>query len=368
MRFFSTLITILTLFLFACQNKETHQQQVAHLEQKQTKEPNILDQWIDLDESEVYTARHECSFVQAGDHFLMFGGRESAKKLDLYSFRDNKWSTGHQAPKEFNHFQATYYQGYVWVIGCFQTNNFPKEKPEDHIWIYDPSADIWIEGPEIPAHRRRGGAGLVVYQDKFYLVGGNTIGHDGGYVAWFDEYDPYANTWKILEDAPHARDHFYAATIGDQLYAAGGRMSGGAGGVFAPLVDAVDVFDFETKKWSSLAEPLPTPRAAPSVVVFHGELFVMGGEGAKAGSAYKLVEAYNPISNTWSKKADMNFPRHGTQAIQSGEGIFIAGGSPVRGGGRQRNMEVYHKNQPEGNQPKNVQFKPEMFKKMILLK
>ena len=35
--------------------------------------------WIDKNENENYVARHECSFVQSGDTFIMFGGRESAK-------------------------------------------------------------------------------------------------------------------------------------------------------------------------------------------------------------------------------------------------------------------------------------------------
>ena len=150
-----------------------------------------LPTWLDMNEDENYTARHECSFVQAGDKFIMFGGRESAQKLDLYDFKSNSWNTAKsRAPKEFNHFQATFHKGFVWVIGSFKTNKFPREIPEDNIWLYHPPTDTWIQGPEIPEDRRRGGAGLVVYNNKFYLIGGNTIGHDGGFVNWFDEYDP----------------------------------------------------------------------------------------------------------------------------------------------------------------------------------
>jgi hypothetical protein len=38
------------------------------------------------------------------------------------------------------------------------------------------------------------------------------------------------------------------------------------------------------------------------------------------------------------------------QAIVSGEGVYVAGGSPNRGGGHQRNMEVYNLNAPEGEE------------------
>lgn len=306
------------------------------------------DRWIDKDESENYTARHECSFVQAGDKFILFGGRESAQKLEMYDYKCNAWSAGGNAPKEFNHFQATSYKGFIWIIGSFRTNNFPREIPADTVWLYHIPTQKWIAGPEIPADRRRGGAGLVVHDDKFYVIAGNTIGHDGGYVNWFDEYDPKNNTWTKLENAPQSRDHFHAAIIDNILYAAGGRLSGGEGGVFAPCLPVVDVFDFNTKKWSGLKAELPTPRAAPGIAVFNEELFIMGGEGEEPGPAYKLVEAYSPAKEIWTRKADMNYNRHGTQAIVSGNGIYIAGGSPTRGGGRQLNMEVYNEDAPEG--------------------
>ncbi|ALJ05223.1 hypothetical protein APS56_08845 [Pseudalgibacter alginicilyticus] len=323
----------------SCQKKKNHTKDAIETEAI----------WINMDEDENYTARHECSFVQAGDQFIMFGGRESAKQLDLYHFKKNTWSqTKNTAPKEFNHFQATFYKGFVWVIGAFKTNNFPKEIPEDNIWLYHPPTDTWIQGPEIPENRRRGGAGLVVYNDKFYLIGGNTIGHNGGYVNWFDEYDPKKNTWTVLENAPQARDHFSAAIIKNVLYAAGGRHSGGEGGVFAPLIDKVDVYNFATKEWTTLPDPLPTPRAAASVAVFNNELLVIGGEGKVKGPAYKLVEAYSPNTKQWTQKKDMNHPRHGTQAIVSGNGIYIAAGSPNRGGGRQLNMEVYNEDSADG--------------------
>ena len=310
---------------------------------------NQLDKWIDKDEDENYTARHECSFVQAGDAFILFGGRESAQTLELYDFKNNSWKKAtNKAPKEFNHFQATFYKGFVWVIGAFKTNSFPKEIPEESIWLYHPPTDQWIQGPEIPKDRRRGGAGLVVYNDVFYLVGGNTIGHNGGYVNWFDSYNPKNNTWTVLENASQQRDHFHAAVIDHTLYAVGGRQSGGEGGVFAPLISVVDTYNFKTGKWSTLKNNLPTPRAAPGIMAFKNELYVMGGEGEKSGPAFKIVEAYNPKTEIWSNKAPMHYPRHGTQAILSGEGIYMAAGSPIRGGGKQHNMEVYNKDQPKG--------------------
>lgn len=304
--------------------------------------------WIDLDEDESYTRRHECSFVQAGDQFYMFGGRESAQQLDTYDYATDTWTTSASAPIEFNHFQATEYEGLVWVIGAFKTNNFPTEQPADGVYVYDPANDVWMDGPAVPEDRRRGSTGLVVHGDKFYIVGGNEEGHNGKYVDWFDEYDPRTGAWTILADAPNARDHFHAAVADGKLYAVGGRLSGGPGGTFAPLIAEVDVYDFATHSWSVLppASDLPTPRAASAVAYFDGLVMVIGGEGN--GQAYSTVEALDPTTGNWQTLASLNHQRHGTQAIVSGDGVYVAAGSPNQGGGRQWNMEVYNAHLPSG--------------------
>ncbi|NJL15720.1 MAG: hypothetical protein HC913_23760 [Microscillaceae bacterium] len=220
--------------------------------------PAIPYTWTSLPENENYTSRHECSFVQAGNKFFLIGGRENAKIPDIYDYTTNTWTTGAQAPIELNHYQALEYQGLIWAIGAFQNNSYPNEAPATHVYMYDPANNVWIQGAEIPLNRRRGSAGLVLHNDKFYVIGGNTTGHNGGFVNWFDVFDPLTGTWTTLPNAPRARDHFHAAVMNGKLYAAGGRLSGGPGGVFAPLVPEVDVYDFATQTWSQVAQ-LPTP-------------------------------------------------------------------------------------------------------------
>jgi len=325
--------------------------------------------WTLVNEDQTYTPRHENSFVQAGDKFYLMGGRENATTIDIYDYTSDSWSslvdstpidpeaTVPGTRYEFNHFQATEYQGLIWVIGAFRDNDFPNEVPTDYIWMFDPATQEWIQGPEIPENRRRGSSGLVVYNDKFYVVGGNTAGHNGGYVSWFDEYDPKTGIWTPLADAPRERDHFHSAVIGDKLYVAGGRLSGGFGGVFAPTIPEVDVYNFTTATWETLpsAQNIPTPRGGASVANFNNKLLVIGGEvedevvyGDLTEDALKITEEYDPISNQWKRLPDLNNERHGTQAIVSGPGVHILAGSPQKGGGNQKNMEFLGEYAPVG--------------------
>ncbi|SFR48349.1 PKD repeat-containing protein [Robiginitalea myxolifaciens] len=313
--------------------------------------------WLEKDEALNYTGRHECSFVQAGDKFYLMGGRENSKTIDVYDYTTNTWvNLIDSAPFDFNHFQAVEYQGLIWIIGAFVDNNFPNEAAAEHIWMFDPATETWIEGPEIPVARRRGSTGLSIYNNKFYISGGNTDGHDGGWVPWFDEFDPATGTWTVLADAPRARDHFHSGIIGDNLYMAGGRLSGGTGGVFAPTIAEVDVYDFNTGTWSTLTEDLPTPRGGSTTVSFQGQLIVIGGEvqnqlvyGVNTSDALPITEAYDPVAGSWTRLPDMNFERHGTQAIVSGEGVFILAGSLILGGpSNQKNMEYLGADNPQG--------------------
>ncbi|WP_162415709.1 malectin domain-containing carbohydrate-binding protein [Cyclobacterium roseum] len=331
--------------------------------------PDLVDQeWHVKNENTSYTGRHENSFVQAGDKFYLLGGRESAKTIDIYDYTKDEWrSLPNINPHSFNHFQAITYEGLIWVIGAFQTNNFPNELPATHIWMFDPVVEEWIQGAEIPDGRRRGSAGVVEHRGKFYIIGGNTDGHDGGYVPYFDSFDPKTGEWTVLEDAPRPRDHFFATVIGSRLYLASGRQSGGAEGTFAPVLPEVDVYDFNTQTWSTLPEGqnLPTPRAGAIVNNYLDKLIVAGGEVDTSSVALNTTEMFDPLSQTWQTLSTLNFARHGTQGIVSGKGLYVLGGSPTKGGGNQKNMEVFGFDQPAGDKlvkselvvPDLVQFK-----------
>jgi hypothetical protein len=310
-----------------------------------------FESWKLLNENQNYTARHEHSFVKAGEKFFIMGGRENSQDVDIYDYKTDTWETRVGiAPLRFNHFQAVEYKGFIWIIGAFQNNSFPNEENATHIWTYDPVLEKYYRGPEIPLARRRGATGLVMHNDKFYLVGGNTNGHDGGYVAFFDEYDPQTGLWKIMPNAPRPRDHAHATMVGDKLYMVSGRLSGGDGGVYGPVVNEVDVFDFQTMQWSTLpaSSNIPTGRAGALVASFGNKIYVAGGEAPTSNLALSTVEVFDPSTGNWASAPSMNFPRHGVQGLVAGDGLFVVGGSPTRGEGNQKNMEYFGINNPVG--------------------
>ncbi|WP_265991489.1 putative Ig domain-containing protein [Larkinella insperata] len=290
------------------------------------------------------TARFENGYVQVGDKFYLIGGR-GIKPVQVYNPITKVWTNAAQTPVDMHHFQAVTLDGLVYVVGAL-SGSYPQEPTVNQVHIYDPKANKWYLGPDIPVDRRRGTAGVVVYNKKIYIVGGNTKGHNNGYVAWFDEYDPATGIWRTLADAPHARDHFQAVVYENKLYAAAGRRtSANTNQTFTLTVPEVDVYDFTTGQWSTLPNPIPTQRAGTTSVVLDGELVVIGGESNQP-AAHGETEALNFGTGIWKKLANMQKGRHATQAIVNNGGIYVAAGSGAQGSNAISEQEVYFKGEP----------------------
>ncbi|HEV8493790.1 MAG TPA: kelch repeat-containing protein, partial [Candidatus Angelobacter sp.] len=263
------------------------------------------------------------------------------RPVDIFDPASNRWTQGAKPPLELHHMQAIAYNNKLYVIGAL-TGGFPEEPTLSNVLIYDPASDSWAEGAAVPSQRQRGAGGVVLHDGLIYLVGGNTRGHMSGYVPWLDVLNPETGEWQSLPDAPHARDHFHAAVIDGQIYAAAGRTSAhDKGEVLALTIAPVDVYDIATKQWHTLAAPLPTQRAGTSAAVVNGMLVIFGGESATQVAAHSEVEAYNPATKTWVSLPPLPTGRHGTQATQLGDKLHIIAGSANRGGGPELNDHLW---------------------------
>lgn len=290
--------------------------------------------WHTLEAYGSATERHENALVQAGNNFILIGGR-GMKPVDIYDTQTNEWTEGAQPPFEIHHIQAVQLDGLVYVVGAM-TGGWPYETPLSHILIYDPVLDKWGTGPEIPADRRRGAAGTVVYDGKIYVVCGIINGHTSGWVSWLDEFDPKTNKWRELPNAPRSRDHLHAAVVDDKLVVAGGRRSGYGGGGFETTISETNIYDFDTGEWTELPSPdgdIPTERAGIAAAVHQNNMIIIGGESGSQQTAHNEVEGLDLSTGTWKSLPSLNRGRHGTQAINVEDMIVVGAGSGDRGGG-----------------------------------
>lgn len=285
-------------------------------------------------------ARHEAAFVRVGKLFYLLGGR-GIRPVSIYDPKNNTWTEGQKPPIEIHHFQPVVYDDKIYII-CALTGAYPGETPIPNVMIYDPAQDKWSEGASIPEARRRGSAGLSVYRHKIYIACGIKDGHRGDHKNWLDVYDPRTGEWLQLPDAPHARDHFQAAAVKGRIYLLGGRRSSAGTEVFSNLEPAVDVFDLRSGKWSTLENPLPTPRAGNFITQpTKQKIMVLGGETGTQQLAHSENEVLDLQTHQWQKWASLQQGRHGTGAILYRGRIYVASGCGNRGGSPELNtMEV----------------------------
>jgi N-acetylneuraminic acid mutarotase len=294
----------------------------------------VAQTWDTLPAINTCTARSESSLAVIKNKIYLLGSR-GIRPVDAYDVNARTWTPMQSPPMELHHFQAAVYANEIWVLGAF-TKNYPHELPVDHIYIFNPDKNAWRQGPAIPSNRLRGSAGVVNYKGKLYMVGGEIDGHWDGHVAWLDEYNPKTNTWKILPDAPHARDHVQVDVNQDKLYMiAGRRTSTSTNNVLGLKEPTVDVYDFKTKTWTTLpaSSNIPTLRADASVVAYKDLMICMGGESDTQVPGHSEVEALNVKTLKWTALPKLHQGRHGTGAVRIKNKIYFIAGASNRGGG-----------------------------------
>lgn len=293
--------------------------------------------WSTVDTHNTCTERHECSGATVEDRIYLIGGR-GTKPVEEYDPTSKQWRTLSTPPLEMHHFQAVPYKGKIYVIGAM-TGSYPHETPLEHVYIFDPEKDVWEKGDEIPVERRRGASGLVLKDNKFYLLGGIKDGHWAENRAYFDEYDPETGKWRTLPDLPRVRDHFQAAILNGQIYAVGGRKSFAKEGHNFDLTRAeVDVYDFGTNRWETLpgAFNLPTERAGSSTIAYGDGFVVVGGESASQKTAHNEVEYFVP-GQGWKLLNHLQKGRHGFPVVNIKGSYYVVAGCANRGGNPELN-------------------------------
>ncbi len=124
-------------------------------------------------------------------------------------------------------------------------------------------------------------------------------------------------TWQAQSAMSLARGRLAAATLGQQIIAIGGETTTGVTGL-------VEILDTMTQRWTT-GQSKPTPVANVSAVVVGGTVIVPGGY-TSAGVPTTIVEAYHPVSNTWTTLAPLPAPRFAYAIAVHQNRVYVLGG------------------------------------------
>jgi N-acetylneuraminic acid mutarotase len=130
---------------------------------------------------------------------------------------------------------------------------------------------------------------------------------------------------------PTARGWFSSSVVNDTIYAVGGATAIGSN------LNALEAFDPLTNTWTTKT-PMPTPRGCLSTCAVDGIIYAIGGGWY---TAYSTVEAYDPLTNTWTTKSPMPAPRGGMSACAVDGIIYVVGGFNDINGTGLNTVEAY---------------------------
>ncbi|MFT3784836.1 MAG: kelch repeat-containing protein [Tepidisphaeraceae bacterium] len=139
--------------------------------------------------------RNHFSTVSIGTKLYVMGGQNlwnefngNTSRVDVYDYATNKWSVGASLPKPRGHTlaTATVYNNKIYLLGG--NTNGPLsgvQTPLSDVTVFDPATNRWTDLTPLPGQRMGGVAGVI--GNRLYFSGGNTPG------LW-----PQNATWSAL--------------------------------------------------------------------------------------------------------------------------------------------------------------------------
>jgi N-acetylneuraminic acid mutarotase len=97
----------------------------------------------------------------------------------------------------------------------------------------------------------------------------------------------------------------------------------------------VEEYNPVSNTWSVPMERMPTARSGGASGTDGRRIYVAGGEVTtkELVGAFRAIEAYDPLTNSWSKLPSMPMPRHGCAGAVIGNRFYLGERDDPVGGG-----------------------------------
>jgi len=277
-------------------------------------------------EPEAPKAQVESGTAAIGPVIYVAGGNQPGNLHTVLAFdtRSDRWSEPTKLPMGINHAAAAAHGGKLYLAGGYLEG----EAETDQFVEYDPATNEWTEMP--PMGQARGGAAAVTIGDKLYVIDGGPqpYGADEPPPPFklLEVFDFRTETWSTLAPPPVGVHHVGAAAVDGRIYFGGGRLTD------EDSSDSFVSYDPATDRWTRLADLPQGKISSLGVTAAGGKVVVFGGDdelGWEDGGGYvsPTAWAYDPETERWSRLPDMHVERHAFGAVAVGNRVFAITGS-----------------------------------------
>ena len=259
----------------------------------------------------------------------------------------NEWRVISELPTQRKGFATAVVEGKIYLIGGTLFEN-DEDGPfgMSLVEVHDPETNTWQRVADMPTART--GSRAAVVDGKIYVLAGKASKDNQAvnFRTWkvVEMYDPQTDTWVRKQDMFLRRAAFGIGVVGGKIYAIGGNIHPGDRKPEDPRrVDLVEAYDPATDTWAKRAD-MPTRRKGVKASVIRDTLYAIGGSGWPqawdGGPFLGTIEVYEPRINRWTKRPDVPNPRIVFFSVVIDEKIYLIGG--LRAGDRHRApVEVY---------------------------
>jgi N-acetylneuraminic acid mutarotase len=243
----------------------------------------------------------------------------------VYDPVTNAWSSIADMPRRLTHAGVASVDDDVYFAGGYigTGNGFEQQFGTNEVWRYNVDSDQYTRMPDLPAIRA--GGGLVAVGRVLHYFSGNNASRQDVSDHYALDLDNPAAGWTTLAPLPNPRSHMGYVALGAKIYAIGGQVGNDEGLTTKKLVE---VYDPATNTWASRAQmPAAVSHISSATFVMGGRIIVAGGETAN-GAPTASVYAYDPAADSWKTLTSLPAARFsGVAGAIDGKIYFTTGSS-----------------------------------------
>jgi len=231
-----------------------------------------------------------------------------------------QWTQKADIPTARSWIESCTIDGKIYLIGGTESTscNGPSVGTME---VYDPIPDSW-DTTKDPMPTSRVEFCACAVNGKIYAIGGAT-NHSASPLGMVEEYDPLTNTWDTNKTPmPTPRKGAAYGVIDNKIYVAGGTAVANW-----TASNKLEIYDPVTDEWIDTLATMPIPMYQPTGAVINDTFYVIGGLlGYSPWTGQGTVQMYDPITDNWLLRADLNHPRVGPTANVVAGKIYAIGG------------------------------------------
>ncbi|MBI3606224.1 MAG: hypothetical protein HY202_09410 [Nitrospirae bacterium] len=278
--------------------------------------------------------RSHCGAASAGGRLFVFGGGgtgfKSLQSVEFYHPEEDRWGPSTPMPTLRSGLVSLPLNSLIYVMGGGFKNPDGTFNFLTVVELFDPASHSWQKGPAL--RKKHDAPAAALYGGSIYLFGGHHPDAPAGPLtdpafSSSERFDPIQKGWEEISPLPTPRFSPGAVAVDNRIWVMGG-------GAFRDNrfqnFDLIERYDPEKKEWeANLALKLPWPSAGVGVCTWKNKVFVFGGnDGTKISNR---AAVYDPASARWEELDPIPFPRAAPSVSVMNDTIYLIGGRDASG-------------------------------------